>query len=182
MESGKLKIFVGQVTTQCEFVCISAQGLDVAVKNQDLIGVFYYIQALLTASANVSRLLWGQDGNSTKAKLRRAERQAVRDVFHITDESILVTQRKMRNNSEHFDERIDAWWERPTSTKGGFVDMNYGKGVGSSFSGDALVKTSFFRAYDTTTATLTFWDQKYSTKEISAEAYRLLLIGKQRSS
>src|SRR4051794_31121029 len=70
----KMDIFIEEVGKQSEYVLMAAVQLDKALKEHDPKNAFFYIQALLTASANVSKLLWGVDRN---AKARQ-ERQGLR--------------------------------------------------------------------------------------------------------
>ena len=64
---------------------------------------------MLNAGANISKAFWGSGGKLA------VERKPLRDSIGIDDKSPLraVT---MRNNFEHFDERIDRWWTSPKGT------------------------------------------------------------------
>ena len=60
----------------------------------------------------------------------------------------------MRNNFEHFDERLDRWWKQ--SARHNNVDMNIGPK-------DTMIKgvddIDMFRQFDPGTADITFWDK-----------------------
>jgi hypothetical protein len=98
-----------------------------------------------------------------------AEREPLRASLRVPADSPLrkVT---MRNNFEHFDERLDAWWEK--SAQHNHVDMIVGPG--SLVSGFADVE--MFRQLDTRSGDLTFWGQRFNLPDIIAEIDRVRLI------
>jgi hypothetical protein len=63
MEKDKLITFATQVYLQSTFVWSAGVYLDEAVanKNTHVNRIFFHIQSMMTASANVSKLLWAQD-------------------------------------------------------------------------------------------------------------------------
>lgn len=168
----KIDLFVQEISLQCEFVLIAATGLDHAVKTYDTKAGLFYVQALLTASANISKLLWAVDGN----KQARPEREQLRRIFEITEDSITVS-RDMRNHFDHFDERLDTWWETH-SHRPILIDTNFGRSVG----GDSIQKGDFLRNYDFKTATVHFQGFTFNTKAMAAEAFRIFQICKQYQS
>lgn len=115
MDTHLIGIFCLQIETQCEFILIAAGDLNAAHKNDDGQRTFYSIQALLTASANVSKALWGQEPK------QRNERKPLRDSLGIDDTSPFMA-RGMRNKFDHFDERLDEWWAKSEHHQ--FIDMN----------------------------------------------------------
>lgn len=163
----KMEVFIEEVGRQSEYVLMAAVQLDKALKERDPKNAFFYIQVLLTASANVSKLLWGVDRN---AKARQ-ERQGLRDFFEV-DENSLTTDRKMRNSFDHFDERLDEWYEADASDSGFIVDSNLGTSIG----GTAINKDRFLRNYDLKTATVSFKNLTFNTRDMSHEAYRIFKI------
>jgi hypothetical protein len=74
----------------------------------------------------------------------------------------------MRNNFEHFDERLDKWWKE--SPRHNHIDCNIGpanlvEGV------DAIDK---FRHFDPQTTNITFWSQEFNMQKIVDEVQRIL--------
>ena len=85
----------------------AAVDINNALKQNDIESVFYSIQTMLNSAANIAKGLCGQGGkfadqrNFAKASMSR------------------ITRRKtvtMRNNFEHFDERLDRWWKSRRTT------------------------------------------------------------------
>lgn len=75
------------------------------------------IQSALTACANVSKTLWG-----TTAKVGE-RRHPLRESLGVVDDNPLAS-RSLWNHLEHFDERLDEWYE--TSTDRNYVDFVIG--------------------------------------------------------
>ena len=161
MDIQLLRTFQDQVLTQCHFMLLAASGINEAAAQREVKLIFYSIQNLLNAAANISKALWGQGG------CRLAERKALRDSIGVLDTSPLrkVT---MRNNFEHYDERLDKWWKE--STRHGHVDFN--TGPRSMISG--LDDIDLFRAYDPQTTELTFWGETFNLQALINEVQRIL--------
>jgi len=66
--------------------------------------VFYHLQTLLTAAANVSKFLW-----STRTVATAARAGALRKLLDLPErlQDSVVGRRDIRNSFEHFDERLD---------------------------------------------------------------------------
>ena len=126
--------------------------------NQD---VFWAsIQSCLTAVANISKALWGQGDKLA------AQRKPLRDSLGVAEDNPLRPT-AMRNNFEHFDERLDDWYA--TSTNHNLLD--YMIGPPSMVAG--MADTDMFRVFDPTTAELVFWGKRYPLKTIMEEVQRL---------
>ncbi len=61
------------------------------------------VQGFLTAVANISKALWGPKGK------RAQERAPLRATLKV-DEASPLKPTSMRNNFDHFDDRLDTWW------------------------------------------------------------------------
>lgn len=116
MDSMLLRVFQGQLLYQCEFMLLAAKEANKTMKQRSdpdvgaletTTRIFYSIQNLLNAAANISKALWGQGGRL------EAKRKPLRDSIGITDSSPF-REVAMRNNFEHFDERLDDWWGKST--------------------------------------------------------------------
>jgi hypothetical protein len=67
---------------------------------------FRNVHSMLTHTANISRLLW--PGNKAQpARKQRAE--ALRTLLELSEEGHPLSNRKLRDDLEHFDERLDQW-------------------------------------------------------------------------
>lgn len=119
------------------------------------------IQALLTATANISKALWGQSGRYS------TERQLLRDALSVSDDSVLA-QTSMRNNFDHFDERLADWWA--TSQSHNYADLNFGNMATAI---DGIPVGDIFRSYDVSNGDLVFWGNVYNLRTIMAEINRI---------
>jgi hypothetical protein len=82
----------------------------------------------------------------------------------------------MRNNYEHFDERLDEWWEK--SANHNFMDM----GLMPRAAIHGLAEVERFRAYDPATGDLTFWGEDLNLLAILTEVQRILPIVAEEAS
>ncbi|MBA3733997.1 MAG: hypothetical protein H0W90_02185 [Actinobacteria bacterium] len=122
--------------------------------------LWFAIQNMLTAAANVSKACWGQSGSLAK------ERKLLRKSIGISNKSPL-RKTGMRNNFEHYDERLDMWWEK--SKQHNHADMNIGA-IGG------LAAIDSFRELDPSTMEVIFWGRRYDLRGLVAEAERLLPV------
>ncbi len=161
MNIALLRIFQRQVALQCRFILAAAQEINAGLQQRSVEQVFYAIQNLLNAGANVSKALWGQGGKLAN------ERKLLRDSIGIGEDSPL-REVAMRNNFEHFDERIDRWWKQ--STHHNSIDLMIGPG--SAIVGVADIDR--FRAFDPMTAKMNFWGQDFNIQGIVDEVQKIL--------
>lgn len=158
-----LRTFQRQVELQCKFVLTAAQELNKALAERNSAQqVFYALQNLLTASANISKALWGVKGNRDLTK----QRKPLRDSIGIRDDSPL-REVNMRNNFEHFDERLDKWWRK--SKRHNIADLSVGPP--STFQG--LEDIERFRMFDPSTTNMTFWGEEFNIQNIVNEVTRI---------
>ncbi|MFC2034166.1 hypothetical protein ACFLTT_02015 [Chloroflexota bacterium] len=153
-----------QVLLQCEFALIAIEEINagVAQRSTDSIHqIFYGIQNFLNAAANISKAFWG-----TKGK-RNLERKALSDSIGVTNTSPLH-EVYMRNNFEHFDERLDRWWK--DSSHHNYIDLNImpRSAIGGVDDND------IFRMFDPTTTDLIFWSERFNIQAIVNEIQRIL--------
>jgi hypothetical protein len=161
MELELLRVFQRQVQLQCQFMLKAAHEANAGLDQRDTGLIFYALQNLLNAAANVSKALWGQGGKFT------AERKDLRDSIGVTDASPLRSV-TMRNNFEHFDERLDKWW-RDSKAHHNF-DLSIGPPSGIA----GVDHIDLFRRFDPATTDLWFWNQDFNTQEIINEVQRIL--------
>jgi hypothetical protein len=162
MEGMLLFTFQQQVHIQCQFIIFADAQVKEGLRLRDVQLTFYALQNLLNAAANISKALWGQGGKYSK------ERQPLRASINITDGSPLK-QTAMRNNFEHFDERMEEWWR--ISKTHHYIDLNI-------FPRDSVAgvshKLDWFRNFDPQTGVLTFWSQDFNVRELVNEAHRIV--------
>lgn len=162
MDTMLLRLLQRQVLLNCQFVLTADEEL--RRSPTDPIQTWYAIQNLLSAAANISKVLWGASGKLS------AERQPVRTSLAV-DESCPLRNVGMRNNFEHFDERLTRWWAE--SSNHNFVDQNFGdiRRAITGFDG-----TDIFRNFDPQTGMVTFWEEDVDLSSIVREVHRLLPI------
>ena len=156
-----LRHFQNQVVLQAHFIILAVHHLDAARKKHDIPRTFYALQNLLNAAANISKALWGSKGK------RAAQRKPLRDSIGIDDQSPL-REVTMRNNYEHFDERLDTWWNE--SPNHNAVDLS----VMPRNAIPGIPTNGWFRVYDPLTGNLTFWDEDFNVQAIINEIERIL--------
>ena len=159
-----LRLFQSQVKLQCEFMLLAANQANEALRQQtpeSNIALFSALQSLLGSAANISKALWGAGSRFTD------ERKELRESIGVEDSSPLheVT---MRNNFEHFDERLTKWWDE--STRHNYSDLN----VGPRNMIQGLDDLDTFRNFDPRSADLFFWGQTFNVQALVNEIRRIL--------
>lgn len=116
---------------------------------------FIALQGMLVAAANLSKLLWGSEGPELEK-----EREPLRDSLGVRDTSCL-RDRKLRNDFEHFDERVDKWFSKGRRSYAG-------RNIGpiKEFNFDPKDR---FHHYDPDTGIVTFWDHSVSVLDLGRE-------------
>ena len=156
-----LRAFQNQVLLQCEFMTLATAEVNAAMQSQDTTRIFYGLQNLLNAAANISKVLWGSGGRHAD------ERREVRDSIGIHENSPLSTV-TMRNNFEHFDERLDGWWS--ASARHNSQDLC----VMPKSSVTGIDPIDWFRVFDPITTDLYFWSQEFNIQDLVNEVQRIL--------
>ena len=156
-----LRVFQRQLALQCKFLLLAAEEADRGVRQRDVDLTFYALQNVLSAAANISKALWGQRGRFA------TERAPLRDSIAIGDDSSLKNV-AMRNNFEHFDERLEKWWNE--SARHSHVDLCIGAKNRTLVGVDEIDQ---FRSFDPETSDITFWGQDFNLAKIVDEVRRI---------
>jgi len=153
-------IFVTEVRNQCRFALQAENQLHSALSSNNTVETFAAIQALLTAVANVSKLLW-----PTRSRL--ADRgNTLRNLLAVSDESP-VKSKDFRNHFEHFDDRLEDW--ALESKRRNIADMN----VGSMDKIKGIDSSDFLRNFDSNRFILTFRGQTYDIGKVCSEVRKI---------
>ncbi|MDP9237576.1 MAG: hypothetical protein M3P30_09315 [Chloroflexota bacterium] len=161
MHPDLMTMYLRQIWFQSEYAMIAEEELDSS--DDDIVHVFYALESLLTAAANISKVLWG---TYRRTALRR---KPLRDLLIVAKKSPLNST-KMRNHFEHFDECIDEWWDqRLQHERFGYVDMNIGVGIDERMGRDKL----WMRNWEPTSGLLWFWGQRFDVRAVLAEIHRI---------
>lgn len=105
MDRHLLRIFQGELETQCKFVLTGAQIVNQNLGGGGTDGVWFGLQGILISASNASKLLWGAGRTNQQAKGLREARRPLRESVDVEDSSPL-NSREIRNSFEHFDERL----------------------------------------------------------------------------
>ena len=111
------------------------------------------IQSILSASANVSKILW------PVKKSRKARGEYLRNLLGI-EEHHLLSDRSIRNSFEHYDERIEDWFEEHDAST--YIDLALEAQVPGLLSFPKFAH----RSYDQYTYELKFRDEKINIQEL----------------
>lgn len=149
---------MGSPLTQEE---MTAQATEIALTEG--VRTWFPIQALLTAAANISKALWGKSPSCA------SQREPLRAALGI-DESSPLRSRLVRNQFEHYDEKVDEWWmSSPSRIQ---VDLSFGDwSVGSNIPDDHV-----FRTFDPATGDVVFWGERYNITDVVAAVQRIMPI------
>jgi hypothetical protein len=101
-------VFISEVVKQANIAKRASERLCAINDSFDALEVWCSIQSILVAAGNVSKILWP----SRKISIPRGE--ALRALLSIDDQSLL-SDRKLRNHFEHYDERIEDWFKKTNS-------------------------------------------------------------------
>ncbi len=161
MEKLLLQQFQVQVELQCEFLLAAAHDVNTGLAAKDVRHTFYALQNVLNAGANISKALWGSGGKLAD------KRKPLRDSIGIEDCSPLRDV-AMRNNFEHFDERLDRWWAE--SENHTWADLN----IGNRASFEVNAEIDSFRIFDPRTTDITFWGERFNLQTLVIEVEKIL--------
>jgi hypothetical protein len=154
-------IMLSEVEKQCQFAVLAAGDLNQALEAKDTTRIWFAIQNLLTAVANVSKLLWGD------FKTEALERKPLRDTLAVGEASPIKT-RVIRNHLEHIDSRITEHFGPDYS---GVVVTRY---IGPSAALPVGSEEEWFHHFDYQTNEVTFRGDSVSLQAVVNEISRVL--------
>jgi hypothetical protein len=163
-------MFQGQVLIQCKFFLLSFDELISQITSgmydrdqKHAIKAWCVIQSMLTCAANISKALWGQ------ADRLANERKPLRDSIVITDLPALHSV-LMRNNFDHFDERIDQWWKQTTDCN--VVDLI----IAATNPGSGFKDIDIWRNFNHATGEVIFWSQRFDLYAVRGEIEQIIPV------
>jgi hypothetical protein len=136
-------VFIGEVVNQAKFAGRAAKCLGYPAEDMDPVEVWGAIQSILIAAGNVSKILWPPRKSSA------ARGKVLRTSLDIDDRNPL-SNRNFRNHFEHYDERLEDWYEK----NGPVAHVDYKIDPFDSIWGHN--PANFHRGYDPLTKTLSF--------------------------
>ena len=99
------QVLIDEIVTQSNF---AEKAFNQLANASDPVEVWGSIQSILVAVANVSKILWP----SKQAYVARGKQ--LRELLGIADRNLL-SDRTFRNHFEHYDERIEDWFDNNNS-------------------------------------------------------------------
>ncbi|PGR01356.1 hypothetical protein [Priestia megaterium] len=157
MKKNTLKVFLIEIHNQCDYVIYASEGMQKAIDNCEPKTFWFYAQSLLVATANISKLIWGN--KATKHQRKKLKTKLKEHEFTV------LKSRDIRNAFEHFDERLYKWVEERNS----FIDSN----IASSsmfYGGDPKEHLRFF---DTDDISIKFNGDSFELHKIIKAVYKL---------
>ena len=156
-ENKKLKplaemALIGEIVTQSKF---AEKAADQLAKSSDSVEVWGSIQSILVAAANVSKILW------PARKRYMARGKQLRELLGVDDDNLL-SDRTLRNHFEHYDERIEDWFDNNKSAV--YMDSRIDPFEPTPFSLPQL----FHRSYNPTSRTLSFRNESIDLAAVLA--------------
>ncbi|MVO09992.1 hypothetical protein GOQ30_12545 [Flavobacterium sp. TP390] len=151
-------LFLDEIVLQVKIARKAVELLETTKTTFDKIEVWGSIQSILVTAGNVSKILWPSD-NKYKS---RGER--LRELLKIDKDNIL-SNRKFRNHFEHYDSRIEEWFNNQPSAV--YIDL----AMNPSFSGLDL---NTHRGYNSFNNTLQFREEILDLNHLLEEMEKIL--------
>ncbi|MCW8966427.1 MAG: hypothetical protein OQK82_07055 [Candidatus Pacearchaeota archaeon] len=134
---------------------IAEKAADQLNKSSDTVEVWGSIQSILVAAANVSKILW------PARKRYMARGKHLRELLGV-DENNMLSDRTLRNHFEHYDERIEDWFDSNNSAV--YMDSRTDPFEPTPLSLPQL----FHRSYNLTSQTLSFRNESIDLAAVLA--------------
>lgn len=147
---------VGEIALQAKLAEMAGENLSNASTSVEY---WSAIQSILSASANVSKILW-------PGKNRKARGEYLRKLLSV-DEEHLLSDRSIRNSFEHYDERIEDWFEEHETVA--YCDL----ALEARVPGLMMPPRFSHRSYDQYTHELKFRNEKINLQDLLLELAKL---------
>ena len=150
-------VLVGEIVMQSKFAEAAASRL---VDSPDPIEVWGSIQSILVAAGNVSKILW-------PVRKQYEERgKQLRSLIGVEDNNLL-SDRTFRNHFEHYDERVEEWFDGNNSSA--YLDSR----IDPFEEGSIGVPRFFHRSYNPVSQELSFRGESIDVGAVLAELTKL---------
>ncbi|MCB9333915.1 MAG: hypothetical protein H6574_22905 [Lewinellaceae bacterium] len=143
-------VLISEIVLQAKIAQRAAERLQATYQNDDKVEVWCSIQSILIAAANVSRILWPKQKNES-----RGER--LRQMLSVNKDNLLA-DRTFRNHFEHYDERIDDWFNN--QPRAAYTDLSMNPSLRGSMA------TNDHRGYNSSNNTLVFRGEPLDLNEV----------------
>lgn len=147
-------ILIGEIVLQSKIAQRAAERLRVTHDNFDHVETWCSIQSILVAAGNVSKILWPNE----KYKIRG---ERLRQLLKVEKNNPL-SSRKFRNHFEHYDERVEDWFEN--NSQGVYIDLAMNPSLRRGIFNDPPLNTH--RGYNSFNNSLVFRDETFYLDEV----------------
>ena len=147
-------IFIGEIVLQSKIAQRAAERLRATHDNFDHVETWCSIQSILVAAGNVSKILWPNE----KYKIRG---ERLRQLLKVEKDNPLYS-REFRNHFEHYDERVEEWFEN--SSQGVYIDLAMNPSLRSGIFNDLPLNTH--RGYNSFNNSLVFRNETLYLDEV----------------
>jgi len=143
-------VLIGEIVLQSKIAHRAADRLKATHDNFDNVEVWCSIQSILVAAGNVSKILWPN-------QKYRSRGERLRQMLNVNEDNLL-SNRKFRNHFEHYDERIEEWFNNHSSAV--YTDLAMNPSLRRSMA------TNDHRGYNSFNNTLIFRGESLDLSEV----------------
>jgi len=147
-------ILVGEIVLQAKIAQRAAERLRATNDDFDHVETWCSIQSILVAAGNVSKILWPNQKYKTRG-------EKLRQLLKVEKNNPL-SSRKFRNHFEHYDERVEEYFQ--SNSQGSYIDLAMNPSFRSGVFGDPPLNTH--RGYNSFDNTLVFRDEILDLNEL----------------
>lgn len=109
-------VFISEIALQSKIAQRSFERLYAATNSSDQVEIWSSIQSILVASGNISKILWPNSKYEPRG-------EKLRQMLKVDKRNVLF-DRRFRNHFEHYDERIEEWFNNSSSAVYTDLSMN----------------------------------------------------------
>ncbi len=160
MDRFKEMVFFSEIALQAKIALRAGKLLNATPNYSDKLEAWSLIQLILGSAANVSKILWSKRFESRSEHLRK--------LLNI-DENNPISKRKLRNHFEHYDERIEKWFEKQPSAVYRDLEINPFESIWG------ITDKNKNREYNPNTQVLTFRGESIDLGVLLSELEEILL-------
>ena len=162
MDSHLEFIYVSEVSRQCRYALACFEAMKSAYKEDRVDDVFRNLDGLVGHAARLSLLFWPTQGDQDRGEY-------LRDLFGIKEDNVLAN-RGLRNDLQHFDERLDTWIKSTGGRR--FIDSNISRPGDIDIDGEQPLRNFYWKecAYTFRSETYSIYPIALSIAEILREA------------
>jgi hypothetical protein len=174
-------VYLNELQRQCQFALIALSQLSHALNSLDgmdappgkvpnpeywMLRIWSAAQSFLGSVANASKLLFPPD----KKPLAKTRGEELRALLGINNDSLLA-DRTLRNDFEHFDERLDTWGK--TNGFHEVIDGNIGMESPGAIGG-ANLNAFVLRDLDSSASTIRFQNHRLAIQDYEKYLHNLI--------